>query len=782
MSNNTKQRLNVVVGPNGTGKSTILCAICLGLGGQPPLLGRADDARLFIKHEKEQATIEIELAPRKAGGTVHILKRVIDRDRGSENGNGKGASTYYVNGTKTPLKSVKELVTEKYHINIDNLCTFLPQDKVGNFSGFDKQALLVETEKSLSKSLYNTHQSLIELEKELQSSGNDFKSLQDELKTLKKQNERLEREKELMEERQQILEKIDMLKKKRAWLLFDSKREEAKEAKEKREELKKQKREAERGLRPLQEKCAEMDGKVNQIQATTKALEVKARKERKNFDGCLTKMENHSDEIERVQGDYQTIDSQHRKAVRELERERQRLEQIEANGDDFPSMEEVDKTINEAAAGIRTAKSKLDKLKRSIRGKNEEIEKGNNEAQIAKDRLTKMKDEKKHRLNRLFSKNGQLKNAYEYISNNRKEFRKPIHGPIGKCFICILSFCYNSLSISESKRCVAIYHSIAAEVQPRNAQTASYLEQHVARATWQAFVVECKEDYELLYREVRVKRKIPINIIIVPNGKLEPIRRMYSDRKMNILKTEHGFHEYLDETCTAPDPIMAAMIAKHNIDKVLVGGDAVAHSLLTKGLEEFITTREDGNGNVAACYFYTDPKLKMTLKHTLSASRYSGRPGKNEDQIGPAKVLQSGIDPSEKERLVKTIADAKEIVERLTPDIEEYQAEYDKIHAHGQTLSVQQKEARRTKNDYGAYKMRLKNQRDKVRDAEEAASKDNDREKSRLIAQIKKLVQLSIKSGEDASKAYTEVLKSTKVITGVKMTEHGLSESLRKLK
>ncbi|KAL7447892.1 hypothetical protein ACHAWC_000188, partial [Mediolabrus comicus] len=38
-------RLNVVVGPNGTGKSTILCAICLGLGGQPPLLGRADDAR-----------------------------------------------------------------------------------------------------------------------------------------------------------------------------------------------------------------------------------------------------------------------------------------------------------------------------------------------------------------------------------------------------------------------------------------------------------------------------------------------------------------------------------------------------------------------------------------------------------------------------------------------------------------------------------------------------------------------------------------------------------------
>ena len=31
-------RVNLVIGPNGTGKSSIVCALCLGLGGKPQLL------------------------------------------------------------------------------------------------------------------------------------------------------------------------------------------------------------------------------------------------------------------------------------------------------------------------------------------------------------------------------------------------------------------------------------------------------------------------------------------------------------------------------------------------------------------------------------------------------------------------------------------------------------------------------------------------------------------------------------------------------------------------
>ena len=53
--------LNVIIGPNGTGKSSIVCAICLGMAGKPSILGRAGSLSDYIKYGKNYANIEIEL-------------------------------------------------------------------------------------------------------------------------------------------------------------------------------------------------------------------------------------------------------------------------------------------------------------------------------------------------------------------------------------------------------------------------------------------------------------------------------------------------------------------------------------------------------------------------------------------------------------------------------------------------------------------------------------------------------------------------------------------------
>ncbi len=44
-----------------SGKSSIVCAICLGLGGNPTILGRSSDLKEFIQHGKNRSEIEIQL-------------------------------------------------------------------------------------------------------------------------------------------------------------------------------------------------------------------------------------------------------------------------------------------------------------------------------------------------------------------------------------------------------------------------------------------------------------------------------------------------------------------------------------------------------------------------------------------------------------------------------------------------------------------------------------------------------------------------------------------------
>mmetsp|Transcript_21152 Transcript_21152/g.32444 ORF Transcript_21152/g.32444 Transcript_21152/m.32444 type:complete len:113 (-) Transcript_21152:3466-3804(-) len=54
-------RLNCIMGPNGTGKSSVVCAIAIGLGAHAKVLGRADNLAEFIRTGEDESFIEIDL-------------------------------------------------------------------------------------------------------------------------------------------------------------------------------------------------------------------------------------------------------------------------------------------------------------------------------------------------------------------------------------------------------------------------------------------------------------------------------------------------------------------------------------------------------------------------------------------------------------------------------------------------------------------------------------------------------------------------------------------------
>lgn len=134
-----------------------------------------------------------------------------------------------------------------------------------------------------------------------------------------------------------------------------------------------------------------------------------------------------------------------------------------------------------------------------------------------------------------------------------------------------------------------------------------------------------------------------------------------------------------------------------------------------------------------------------------------------------------------KDELAATITEAEETIARVKPQLEEGREEINELTEHGQGAGARFKEAKKAKADQKQFAMKLDNQRDKVGEAEENASRDNVREKGKLIAKIKKLVETNITMSETAAKAHNECLKATRTLIGVKMTEDGLVESLRKL-
>ena len=106
----------------------------------------------FVRHEKASGYTEIELFFARKN---KVIRRNIFRDN---------KSTWQVDGKDSTLRDVTSIM-EAASIQIDNLCQFLPQDKVGEFSRMNPVQLLKATENAVTDSeLAATHEEIIELQ------------------------------------------------------------------------------------------------------------------------------------------------------------------------------------------------------------------------------------------------------------------------------------------------------------------------------------------------------------------------------------------------------------------------------------------------------------------------------------------------------------------------------------------------------------------------------------------------------------------------------------------
>jgi chromosome segregation ATPase len=243
--------LNMVIGPNGTGKSSLVCAICLGLGYSSNVLGRASAFGEFVKHGKDEAEIEVELQRKPEHAENYVVGLCIRREDNSRK--------FTINRQRVSHRDIQKLM-RSLRIQIDNLCQFLPQDKVAEFAALTPVELLDKTlHAAAPEEMIEWRAELrdyFKLQKETEHSG---EKILEELRKMEARQLVLQADVEKLRERKDIQQEIENLNELQIIVRYYDARKKYKEAKDR-------KVEAERSLRRLHSSVAPALEAVNKKQ------------------------------------------------------------------------------------------------------------------------------------------------------------------------------------------------------------------------------------------------------------------------------------------------------------------------------------------------------------------------------------------------------------------------------------------------------------------------------------------------------------------------------------
>jgi len=415
--------LNMVIGPNGTGKSTLVCAICLGLGWGTQHLGRAKELSEFVKHGCSEAEIEIELKGHQ-GNTNPIIRRNIRRE-----GN---KSSWHIDGQSSTLKNVLALA-KGFSIQIDNLCQFLPQDRVVEFAQLSPVELLASTQRAAAPpQMSEWHEELKKLRADQKTAEKSHVESKQSLANLENRQNLQREDVERMRERLVIQDKVAMLEKIRPFAHYTVAKEKAQEAHVRKaagdQELIELNKELAPSLRAMDEKKVYVDSVAEVVTQKRKLYE-------------------------RAQAGDEAVDRDHAKATEAIA-EHQRLRKSEQKGiqDRKRDIETTERKIHDIKVQMQEQPIEVDlpafnersrEKQRQIRELEEDIlqrrqtkkdrmnEIGSRTQRIkhAEDELINLSSQAGQQTNKLRQVSQDTAKAWDWIQANRAQFKSHVYGP-----------------------------------------------------------------------------------------------------------------------------------------------------------------------------------------------------------------------------------------------------------------------------------------------------------------------------------------------------------------
>lgn len=506
--------LNLVLGPNGTGKSSLVNALCLGLGGNAALLGRADRVSDFVRKGHSTGSTEVHLS----SGTRRPI--VITRTMNSLD----SSSKWHLNGKSVTMAKVQETVAE-LRIQVDNLCQFLPQDKVVMFARLTPIQLLMETEKAIgSGELWDLHQQLITGTYKQTEDRKEAERLQIELTRNREQNSELDREVKRFQERLAVLQQVNTLNQKLPWVRYNDRKEEyyvlKENAKAKQLELAALTREFNLQQQPLakHEKLAkESAQKLVREKLITSTTEKEVTD---NFDAVYQLQEDMDDQQERI-GEISKDVAIRKERIANLEKK------VAASEDAISNLEPPPEADPQRGEEL---KSQLAILTRECSSKtrmaadlSDKLGADHQRMKQLEGRMGQMNDRKLQRLRRIEQRHPGISTVHKWIADNSNRFQGQVLGPI------------------------------SCEVECSHPLYQDMLEQTVPGNIWMAFVTSDKSDKDMLIRAMKDENwRWKPSIICNSSDLTSPIS--YSKGNPSILR-DLGVEATLDQVFEAPSLI-----------------------------------------------------------------------------------------------------------------------------------------------------------------------------------------------------------------------------------
>ncbi|KAG2141629.1 P-loop containing nucleoside triphosphate hydrolase protein [Suillus cothurnatus] len=719
--------LNMILGPNGTGKSSIACAICLGLNWPPSILGRANEISSFVKHGKESGYIEIELKGAKGQKNLVIRRNLSAKSK---------SSTLTLNGKSCTGKEITNRMA-KLNVQVGNLCSFLPQDKVSEFAQMTPQQLLRETQRAAGDvHLSNWHDTLITAGKELKNLQDKSNNEQERLKTMQERNSQLERDVQRYQERKRIEKDIAVLK-----VLIPVN--EYHEAKERYQKAKDRQRELHARVRRLKDRNAPAHAKLEQLAVQHKEYE-KAREKKKtasrqkfqqmkNKWGENDKLEHDAEDVTNKLDGLKRAEKERVKKIKEIQGHNEKWQKELDNPPQLEDVEAINAEIRKVNRKHSQTTTRMEDLQERQRKNVDSSAAQQANISGALDQLKNLEDERHRKLEKLRAWDRDMADAVVWLRNHQDKFKMEVFEPPMICctvpdrrYTDAIEACFNQDQLK-------------------------------------ILVTQCEEDYAALNNylndseQAGLRKGARINIWFRPKVDLSP--PPMNEAELKAL----GFDDYAINKIECPDGLLWFLTREVNLHRTAIGLDA---SRVDVNAAMEAVSRDGGGAKFIA----------GRVMNTVSRSRYGKRAAANMTKdLRPARnLVSSTIDPEIKKKLDQTIQEARQALEVINEDANNLAAEEREIRAEEalfkktfDALDARKKVVNDRKKHLATLAVKIETNKNKLKDLENAPSVEDERAKLK-----KKLFEIS-KKRVRIVKEYTQLIRAA-IGDQVEATRSGL--------